>query len=133
MFRMTVEDVFFIRNRGLVATGQVQEGTVRVGEKVSVGGREVTVDGIEAFRKTLDQANAGDNIGILFKDLTKEDVARGTEITALGGFDGGFDAAPAPAPVETTLAADQMDAMRDAGLVEEKPKGLRKWFGRGAN
>ena len=81
MFRMTVDDVFFIRGRGVVTTGKVQDGVVRVGDEVSIGGRApVRVDGIEAFRKTLEQAQAGDNIGLLFSGLDKSDISRGDVI-----------------------------------------------------
>lgn len=61
MFRMTVEDVFAIRNRGVVATGRIEAGTLRVGDTVHVnGGPGLTVDAIEQFRKTRDEATAGE-------------------------------------------------------------------------
>ena len=82
MFRMTVADIFFIRGRGLVATGQVEEGTIRTGDIVTVNARDVSVAAIEAFRKTLDQATVGDTIGLLFHDLTSDDVKTGDVITA---------------------------------------------------
>jgi elongation factor Tu len=83
VFRMTVEDVFFIRGRGTVVTGQVEQGSVRVGDEVRVGDRRsARVDGIEAFRKLLDEAGEGDNIGLLLKALDRDDVARGDVITA---------------------------------------------------
>jgi elongation factor Tu len=91
-FQMTVEDVFFIRSRGTVVTGKIEAGTLKSGDQVALqhGGasRTVTVSGIEMFRKMLDQANAGDNVGLLFKDLTKDDVARGD---VLSGGTGGQD------------------------------------------
>jgi elongation factor Tu len=118
MFRLTVEDIFFIAGRGLVATGKVESGTLRVGDRVSVDGREATVTGIEKFRKILDEATAGENVGLLFKDLTKDDVGPGSVISGSGGGD--------PAP---SLDRDQLAAMQDAGLVEEPKR--RKWFGRG--
>jgi translation elongation factor EF-1alpha len=70
MFRLTVEDVFVIRNRGVVATGRVESGTLRVGDAVQIDGSlEARVDGIEVFRKSIDEAKAGDNIGVLFKGI----------------------------------------------------------------
>jgi elongation factor Tu len=83
MFRMTVEDVFVIRNRGLVATGRVESGTLRVGDTVQVDGTlEATVDAIEIFRKSIDEANVGDNIGVLFKSIEKGQVDRGSVLTS---------------------------------------------------
>ncbi len=80
-FRMTVEDVFFIRGRGTVVTGQVESGELHVHDEVylrrSSSSRKVTVNGIEMFRKILDQAKAGDNVGVLLRDLTKQDVQKG--------------------------------------------------------
>jgi elongation factor Tu len=93
MFRMTVEDVFFIKGRGTVATGKVEAGSVRVGDQLTVDdGRTLTVDGIEAFRKILDEAHEGDNIGLLFKKLERDDLARGRVLTG-GGGGGGATAA----------------------------------------
>ena len=87
MFRMTVEDVFVIRNRGVVATGRVQTGTLRVGDTVQIDGTlDARVDGIEIFRKSIDQANAGDNIGVLFKGIEKSQLDRGSVLTASGEF-----------------------------------------------
>jgi elongation factor Tu len=61
MFRMTVEDVFVIRNRGVVATGRVESGTLRVGDTVQINGTlEWRVDGLEVFRKSIDEAKAGE-------------------------------------------------------------------------
>ena len=78
MFKMTVEDVFVIRNRGVVATGRVESGTLRVGDTVSInGGPGVPVDAIENFRKSIDEANVGDNIGVLFKGIDKGQLDRG--------------------------------------------------------
>jgi len=72
MFRMTVEDVFAIRNRGVVATGRVEGGTLRVGDTVQIDGAlEARVDAIEVFRKSIDEAKVGDNIGVLFKGIEK--------------------------------------------------------------
>jgi translation elongation factor EF-Tu-like GTPase len=85
MFRMTVEDVFVIRNRGVVATGRVESGTLRVGDTVQIDGSlEATVDAIEVFRKSIDAANVGENIGVLFKKLEKSQLDRGSVLTASG-------------------------------------------------
>ncbi len=87
MFRMTVEDVFAIRNRGIVATGRVESGTLRVGDTVQIDGTlEARVDAIEVFRKSIDEANVGDNIGVLFKDVEKSQLNRGSVLTAAGEF-----------------------------------------------
>ena len=83
MFRLTVDDVFFIRGRGTVVTGEVEVGSVRVGEEVWVADRpQVRVDGIEAFRKRLDEAQAGQIVGLLLTSLSKDDVNRGDVISA---------------------------------------------------
>jgi translation elongation factor EF-Tu-like GTPase len=85
MFRMTVEEVFVIRNRGVVATGRVDSGTLRVGDTVHInGGPGVTVDAIEKFRKQLDEATTGENIGVLFKGIDKSQLNRGDVLTASG-------------------------------------------------
>jgi translation elongation factor EF-Tu-like GTPase len=84
-FRMTVDDVFVIKNRGVVATGKVESGALRVGDTVHInGGQGVQVDAIEMFRKQLDHAAAGDNIGVLFKRLEKSQIDRGAVLTASG-------------------------------------------------
>jgi translation elongation factor EF-Tu-like GTPase len=87
MFRMTVEDVFAIRNRGIVTTGRVESGTLRVGDTVQIDGTlEARVDAIEVFRKSIDQANVGENIGVLFKGIEKSQLNRGSVLTAAGEF-----------------------------------------------
>ena len=79
---MTVEDVFVIRNRGVVATGRVESDTLRVGDTVHIDGTlQARVDAIEIFRKSIDEANAGDNIGVLFKQLDKSQLDRGSVLT----------------------------------------------------
>jgi elongation factor Tu len=74
-FHMAAEDVFSIAKRGTVVTGKIEGGTLRVGDEVAIQGkngeRKTIVTGIEMFRKTMSQANAGDNVGILFKDISK--------------------------------------------------------------
>jgi translation elongation factor EF-Tu-like GTPase len=87
MFRMTVEDVFVIRNRGVVATGRVESGALRIGDTVQIDGAlEARVYGIEMFRKSIDEATVGDNIGVLFRDVEKGQLDRGSVLTAAGEF-----------------------------------------------
>lgn len=83
MFRMTIEDAFTIRGRGTVVTGRVESGMVRVGDEVRLNDTVVlTVDAIEAFRKKLEEAGPGENVGLLFKSLKREQVNRGDVLTA---------------------------------------------------
>ena len=81
-FMMPVEDVFSITGRGTVATGRVERGQVRVGDEVEIVGiadetAKTTVTGVEMFRKLLDYAEAGDNIGALLRGVAREDTQRG--------------------------------------------------------
>ncbi len=80
-FLMPVEDVFTITGRGTVATGRVERGTVKVGDTVEIIGikdtRSSVVTGVEMFRKILDQAEAGDNIGVLLRGVNRDEVIRG--------------------------------------------------------
>lgn len=81
-FSITVQDVFAITGRGTVIVGQIASGSVRVGDTVILkrlngSSREVTVTGIEMFRKMLDAAKEGDNVGILLRGLTKADIGKG--------------------------------------------------------
>ena len=80
-FLMPVEDVFSIPGRGTVATGRVERGIIKVGDKVERVGVKETVEttctGVEMFRKLLDEAQAGDNIGVLLRGFGKNDIARG--------------------------------------------------------
>ena len=80
-FLMPVEDVFSIPGRGTVATGRVERGVIKVGDKVERVGVKETVEttctGVEMFRKLLDEAQAGDNIGVLLRGFGKNDIARG--------------------------------------------------------
>jgi Elongation factor Tu domain 2 len=113
---MTVDDVFFIRGRGTVVTGKVEEGVVRVGDEVRIGGRvPIRVDGIEAFRKVLDQAEPGMNIGLLLCKLDRGDVKAGEVISGEG--DGLSSAAEAPA-----LLSDAAVAAPAAEASEEDDK-----------
>jgi translation elongation factor EF-Tu-like GTPase len=83
MFRMTVADVFAIRNRGTVATGRVESGTLRVGDTVQIDGTlEARVDAIEVFRKSIDEAGVGENVGVLFKGVEKSQLNRGSVLTS---------------------------------------------------
>jgi elongation factor Tu len=87
-FLMAVEDVFSITGRGTVATGRVERGSVKVGDAVEVVGltdtQKTVVTGIEMFRKLLDDARAGDNVGILLRGIEKTQIQRGQVIIAPG-------------------------------------------------
>ena len=83
MFKMTVEDVFAIRNRGVVATGRVESGTLRVGDTVHINdGPGVAVTAIEKFRKQQDEASAGENVGVLMKGIERAQLNRGDVLTS---------------------------------------------------
>jgi len=83
---MAVEDVFSISGRGTVGTGRVERGKVKVGDKVEIVGlrdtRETVVTGVEMFRKSMDEAIAGDNVGLLLRGVEKEDLERGMCVVA---------------------------------------------------
>jgi elongation factor Tu len=87
---MSVEDVFTISGRGTVATGQIERGTVKVGETIEICGlrdtQTTTVTGVEMFRKSLDQGQAGDNVGILLRGVKREDLERGQVICKPGSI-----------------------------------------------
>ncbi|EFR31694.1 elongation factor Tu [Eremococcus coleocola] len=90
-FMMPVEDVFSITGRGTVATGRVERGQVKVGDEVEIVGihdetKKTTVTGVEMFRKMLDFAEAGDNIGALLRGVTREDIERGQVLAAPGSI-----------------------------------------------
>ena len=90
-FLMPVEDVFSITGRGTVATGRVERGTVKVQESVEIIGlahetRTTVVTGVEMFRKLLDQAIAGDNIGILLRGVQRTDIERGQVVAKPGSI-----------------------------------------------
>ena len=80
-FLMPVEDVFSITGRGTVATGRIETGVVKVGDKVEILGlgeeKETTVTGVEMFRKLLEQGEAGDNVGLLLRGIEKTEIKRG--------------------------------------------------------
>jgi len=87
-FRMTVEDIFSIKGRGTVVTGRIESGIVAVGDDIRIQGqstsRTTVVSGIEVFRKVVTRAGAGDTVGVLLKDIGKEDVRRGDLLTGSG-------------------------------------------------
>jgi elongation factor Tu len=89
-FLMSVEDIFSITGRGTVATGRVERGTVKVGDEVEIVGlretRKSVVTGVEMFRKLLDRAEAGDNIGTLLRGIDKNDVERGMVLAKPGSI-----------------------------------------------
>jgi elongation factor Tu len=90
-FLMPVEDVFSITGRGTVATGRVERGTVKVQDNVEIVGmtdekRSVVVTGVEMFRKLLDQAIAGDNIGLLLRGVQRDEIERGQVLAKPGSI-----------------------------------------------
>ncbi|MDR1059834.1 MAG: elongation factor Tu [Clostridiales bacterium] len=90
-FLMPVEDVFSITGRGTVATGRVERGTIKVGEEVEIVGlmdqpRKTVVTGVEMFRKLLDQAMAGDNVGTLLRGIQRNEVERGQVLAKPGSI-----------------------------------------------
>lgn len=81
-FHMVVDDVFFITGRGAVVTGMVGSGAVAVGARVTIERAErpplaAEITGIEMFRRKVRQANVGDNVGLLFRGLTRDDISGG--------------------------------------------------------
>ncbi len=90
-FIMPVEDVFTITGRGTVATGRVERGIVKTGDEVEIVGmtaeaRKVVVTGVEMFRKILDEAQAGDNIGALLRGVQRDDIERGQVLAKPGSI-----------------------------------------------
>jgi len=89
-FQMPVEDVFTITGRGTVATGRVEQGRIKVGDEVELVGfgasKKTVVTGVEMFRKLLDEAQAGDNVGLLLRGVDKEEVARGMVLAKPGSI-----------------------------------------------
>ena len=88
-FLMPIEDVFTITGRGTVATGRVERGVLKVGDEVEIVGlqeesRKVVVTGIEMFRKLLDDAQAGDNVGVLLRGVQRTDIERGQVLSKVG-------------------------------------------------
>jgi elongation factor Tu len=89
-FLMAVEDVFTIQGRGTVVTGRVDRGVIKVNEEIEIVGLKPTqksvVTGLEMFRKTLDEARAGDNVGILLRGIEKDQVERGQVLAKAGSL-----------------------------------------------
>jgi elongation factor Tu len=87
-FLMAIEDVFSITGRGTVATGRIERGVVKVGESVEIVGvgptQTTTITGIEMFQKTLEEGFAGDNVGILLRGVTRENIERGMVLAKPG-------------------------------------------------
>ncbi|HEX8923318.1 MAG TPA: elongation factor Tu [Patescibacteria group bacterium] len=89
-FLMPVEDVFSIKGRGTVATGRIETGIVKVNDEVEVVGlrdtKKVVVTGVEMFHKSLDQGQAGDNVGLLLRGIEKDDIERGQVLAKPGSI-----------------------------------------------
>ena len=89
-FMMPIEDIFSIEGRGTVVTGRVERGIVKVGDEAEIVGirptQKTTITGVEMFRKTLDQGQAGDNVGCLLRGTKKEDVQRGQILAKPGSI-----------------------------------------------
>jgi elongation factor Tu len=84
LLHMVIEDVFSIRGRGTVVTGRIDKGTLRPGDSIVLRGRSgdrtTVVAAVEAFRKVLDQASAGDAVGVLLADVSRDEVQQGDEL-----------------------------------------------------
>ena len=89
-FAMAIEDVFSIEGRGTVATGRIERGIIKANEEVEIVGirptQKTVVVSVEMFQKSLDQGQAGDNVGILLRGLKKEDIERGQVLTKPGAI-----------------------------------------------
>ncbi len=89
-FLMPIEDVFTISGRGTVVTGRVERGIAKVNEEMEIVGikdtRKTVITGVEMFKKTLDEARAGDNVGLLLRGVEKEDVIRGQVVAKPGSI-----------------------------------------------
>jgi elongation factor Tu len=87
---MAVEDVFSIKGRGTVATGRIEQGIVHVGDKLEIVGlrptRDTVCTGVEMFNKTLDEGQAGDNVGLLLRGIEREDIERGQVLAKPGAI-----------------------------------------------
>jgi len=85
---MTIQDVFIVKGRGVVVTGQIESGIIKVGDNVELvdlnESKNVVVTGIEKFRKVLSEAKAGENVGILLKDIDNAEVKRGQVLAKPG-------------------------------------------------
>ena len=89
-FLMPIEDVFSIKGRGTVATGKIDRGVVKVNDEIEVVGiketQKTVVTGVEMFKKSLDQGQAGDNVGLLLRGLERTDIERGQVLAAPGSI-----------------------------------------------
>ena len=89
-FLMPIEDVFSIKGRGTVATGRIEQGIVKLNDEVEIVGlkpsQKTVVTGIEAFKKSLDQGQAGDNAGLLLRGIERDDIERGQVVVAPGSL-----------------------------------------------
>ncbi len=90
-FLMPVEDVFTITGRGTVATGRVERGTVKLSDEVEIVGlaneaKKTVITGVEMFRKLLDQAQAGDNVGLLLRGIQRNEIERGQVLAKPGSI-----------------------------------------------
>jgi len=89
-FLMPVEDVFSISGRGTVVTGRIERGVIKVGQEVEIVGlkdtQKTTVTGIEMFRKLLDDGRAGDNVGLLLRGISRDQVERGQVLSTVGSI-----------------------------------------------
>ena len=89
-FLMSVEDVFSIKGRGTVATGRIEQGKVNVNDEVEIVGiketRKVVVTGVEMFHKTLNEGQAGDNVGLLLRGVEREEIDRGQVVAKIGSI-----------------------------------------------
>ncbi len=89
-FLMPVEDVFGIKGRGTVVTGRIERGVVKVGDEIEIVGlgetRKTVVTGVEMFQKTLDEGEAGDNVGCLLRGIEREDIERGQVLAKPGSI-----------------------------------------------
>jgi elongation factor Tu len=87
-FLMPIEDVFSIKGRGTVATGRIEQGVVKINDEIEIVGirptKKSVVTGIEAFKKTLDQGQAGDNAGVLLRGIERDDIERGQVLAKPG-------------------------------------------------
>jgi elongation factor Tu len=88
---MAIEDVFSIEGRGTVATGRIERGIIKVGDECEIIGftdkpRKTTVTGVEMFNKTLDQGQAGDNVGVLLRGIRREEIERGQVLAKPGSI-----------------------------------------------
>ena len=117
-FQLTVEDIFRIKNRGVVVTGRVASGVVSVGDTVLADGTPLVVKGVEKFRKVSEAATAGENVGLLFDDAAHDILTRGAVLTG--------DGAATVGPSATSAATE--DIQHRIGLSE--PPRKRRWFGR---